>query len=34
MGYFLLADVYNRRGEPDKMKEALRLANAHRAKKE
>ncbi len=34
MGYFLLADVYNRRGDPDKMKEALRLANAHRAEKE
>jgi choline-sulfatase len=34
MGYFLLADVYNRRGQPDKVKEALRLANMHRAEKE
>jgi arylsulfatase A-like enzyme/tetratricopeptide (TPR) repeat protein len=34
MGYFLLADIYNRQREPGKMKEALRLANAYKAKKE
>ncbi len=34
MGYFLLADVYNRLREPEKMKEALRLANAYKAQME
>jgi len=34
MGYFLLADIYNRQGEPDKLKEALRLANIYKARKE
>jgi len=34
MAYFLLADVYNRLGEPDKVKEALRLANSFKAQKE
>ncbi len=34
MGYFLLADVYNRRGEADKLREALRLANTFKAQKE
>jgi tetratricopeptide (TPR) repeat protein len=34
MGYFLLADVYKRLGEADKMKEALRRANAYKAQKE
>jgi arylsulfatase A-like enzyme/tetratricopeptide (TPR) repeat protein len=33
-GYFLLADVYNRSGEPDKMNDALRKANIYRSKKE
>lgn len=32
LGYFLMADIYNRMQQPDKMNEALRLANAHRAK--
>ena len=34
MGYFLLADVYNRLRQPDKMNEALRLANTYKARKE
>jgi arylsulfatase A-like enzyme/Tfp pilus assembly protein PilF len=34
MGYFLLADVYNRLRQPDKMNEALRLANTYKAQKE
>jgi tetratricopeptide (TPR) repeat protein len=34
MGYFLLADVYNRMQEPEKMKEALRLADTYKARKE
>jgi len=34
LGYFLLADVYNRSHEADKMKEALRLANQYKSKKE
>jgi tetratricopeptide (TPR) repeat protein len=34
MGYFLLADIYNRRRETDKMNEALRLANSYKAQKE
>lgn len=34
LGYFLLADVYNRSHETDKMKEALRLANSYKAQKE
>jgi len=34
MGYFLLADIYNRLREPDKMNEALRLANSYKAQKE
>jgi arylsulfatase A-like enzyme/tetratricopeptide (TPR) repeat protein len=33
-GFFLLADVYNRSGEPGKMNDALRKANAYRSKKE
>jgi len=32
LGYFLLADVFNRRGEPDRMREALRKANSFKAK--
>jgi arylsulfatase A-like enzyme/Tfp pilus assembly protein PilF len=34
LGYFLLADIYNRRHETDKMNEALRLANRYKAQKE
>jgi arylsulfatase A-like enzyme/tetratricopeptide (TPR) repeat protein len=34
MGYFLLADIYNRTGETAKMEEALRLANSFKAPKE
>ncbi|RPJ01903.1 MAG: hypothetical protein EHM31_04555 [Candidatus Aminicenantes bacterium] len=33
MGYFLRADVYNRLGEAEKMKEALRLANMYKAQR-
>ncbi len=34
MGYFLLADIYNRLHETDKMNEALRQANRYKAQKE
>lgn len=34
LGYFLLADIYNRRGEPGKMNEALKNANLYKSKKE
>ena len=34
MGYFLLADIYNRTRQKDKMDEALRLANSYKAQKE
>ncbi len=34
MGYFLLADIYNRLREPEKVREALRLANRYKAQKE
>jgi arylsulfatase A-like enzyme/tetratricopeptide (TPR) repeat protein len=34
MGYFILADLYNRLGQTDKMNEALRLANGYKAQKE
>jgi len=34
LGYFLLADIYNRRHEPGKMNEALRKANSYRPIKE
>jgi tetratricopeptide (TPR) repeat protein len=34
MGYFLLADLYDRQGQPDKVAEALRLANSYKAQKE
>jgi tetratricopeptide (TPR) repeat protein len=33
-GYFLLADIYNRKHQPDKMNEALRKANSFERKKE
>lgn len=31
LGYFLLADIYNRRREPEKVREALRKANAFKS---
>jgi len=31
LGYFLLADIYNRRQEPEKMSEALKKANAFKS---
>jgi choline-sulfatase len=31
LGYFLLADIYNRRQEPEKMNDALRKANAFKS---
>jgi tetratricopeptide (TPR) repeat protein len=34
LGYFLLADVYNREHQPEKMNEALRRANSYKPKKE
>jgi tetratricopeptide (TPR) repeat protein len=34
LGYFLLADIYNRSGEPGKMNEALKKANSYKSKKE
>jgi choline-sulfatase len=34
MGYFLLADIYNRTRQKDKMDEALRLANTYKTQKE
>jgi arylsulfatase A-like enzyme/predicted Zn-dependent protease len=34
LGYFLLADVYNRMGRPDKVRAALEKANAHKPKQE
>jgi len=33
-GYFLLADVYNREHQPEKVNEALRRANSYKPKKE
>jgi arylsulfatase A-like enzyme/tetratricopeptide (TPR) repeat protein len=33
-GYFLLADIYNRKHEPGKMNEALKQANSYKLKKE
>jgi len=32
LGYFLLADIYNRRHEPEKMSDALRKANSFKTK--
>jgi tetratricopeptide (TPR) repeat protein len=34
LGYFLLADIYNREGEPGKMNEALKKANFYKSRKE
>lgn len=34
LGYFLLADIYNRQHRPEKMNEALRKANSYKPKKE
>jgi tetratricopeptide (TPR) repeat protein len=33
LGYFLLADIYSRRQEPEKVKEALEKANAYKSKR-
>jgi arylsulfatase A-like enzyme/Tfp pilus assembly protein PilF len=34
LGYYLLADFYDRRHQPEKMNEALRMANSYASKKE
>jgi arylsulfatase A-like enzyme/tetratricopeptide (TPR) repeat protein len=34
LGYFLLADIYNRERQPEKMNDALQKANSYRSKKE
>jgi arylsulfatase A-like enzyme/thioredoxin-like negative regulator of GroEL len=34
LGFFLLADIYNREGEPAKMNEALKKANFYKSQKE
>ncbi|MCX6575208.1 MAG: tetratricopeptide repeat protein, partial [Candidatus Aminicenantes bacterium] len=34
LGYYLLADIYNRKHQPDKMNEALKKANFYRSQKE
>jgi tetratricopeptide (TPR) repeat protein len=34
LGYFLLADIYNRQGDTIRMNEALEKANAYKSKKE
>jgi arylsulfatase A-like enzyme/tetratricopeptide (TPR) repeat protein len=34
LGYFLLADIYSRRGDPARMNEALQKANAYKSRKE
>jgi arylsulfatase A-like enzyme/tetratricopeptide (TPR) repeat protein len=34
LGYFLLADIYNREQQPEKMNDALKKANSYRSKKE
>lgn len=34
LGYFLLADIYNREHQPEKMSEALQKANSYKSKKE
>jgi arylsulfatase A-like enzyme/tetratricopeptide (TPR) repeat protein len=34
LGYFLLADIYNRAGDPGKMNEALKKANFYKSQKE
>jgi arylsulfatase A-like enzyme/Tfp pilus assembly protein PilF len=34
LGYFLLADIYNREHQPEKMNEALRKANLYKSEKE
>ena len=34
LGYFLLADIYNREHQPEKMNDALEKANSYRSKKE
>lgn len=34
LGYFLMADIYDREHQPEKMNDALRKANSYRSKKE
>ena len=34
LGYFLLADIYNRRHEPEKMRDALQRAESYRSRKD
>jgi tetratricopeptide (TPR) repeat protein len=34
LGYFLLADIYNRKHRPDKVSEALKTANSYKSQKE
>ena len=34
LGYFLLADIYNREHQPEKVREALQKANSYKPKKE
>jgi arylsulfatase A-like enzyme/tetratricopeptide (TPR) repeat protein len=34
LGYFLLADIFNRQHQPDKVSEALKMANSYKSKKE
>ncbi len=34
LGYYLLADVYNRKGDPARMKDALQKANLYKSRKE
>jgi arylsulfatase A-like enzyme/predicted Zn-dependent protease len=34
LGYFLLADIYDRKHQPDKVNEALKMANSYKSKKE
>gem|GEM_PF-3797701 len=33
-GYFLQADIFNRKGQPEKMRAALEKANAFKSKEE
>jgi arylsulfatase A-like enzyme/tetratricopeptide (TPR) repeat protein len=34
LGYFLLADIYNRKHQPDKVSEALKIANSYKSKED
>jgi hypothetical protein len=33
LGYFLLADIYNRKNQPDMMRDALQKANSYKSAK-